>query len=68
MHVHEIKETDLNCPLVRRTFQIPKYEECGCCGMIHRAGYDGDCRNDEERFSLEQLDDRHGPLGWVLAD
>lgn len=24
--------------------------ECGCCGCWHRQEYDGDCRNDAERF------------------
>jgi hypothetical protein len=25
-------------------------EECGCCGAFHRKGFDGDCRDDDERF------------------
>jgi len=24
--------------------------ECGCCGGLHRVEYDGDCRNNNERF------------------
>jgi hypothetical protein len=25
-------------------------KECGCCGYYHRSGFNGDCRDDEERF------------------
>lgn len=25
-------------------------EECGCCGGLHFAEFDGDCREDAERF------------------
>lgn len=25
---------------------------CGCCGHYHRPDYDGDCRNDAERFTF----------------
>lgn len=41
------------------------YEECGCCGHLHRPGYTGDCRNDEARFTFDQLDAVHGPDGWT---
>ena len=27
-----------------------RLEECGGCAAYHRADYDGDCRNDAERF------------------
>ena len=40
------------------------YEECGQCGGFHRIGYMGDCRNNDERFTADQLDDIHGPMGW----
>lgn len=42
----------------------PKYEECGCCGAYHPADWYGDCRDDEHRLYADQLDERHGPLGW----
>ena len=32
-----------------------EYVECGCCGGYHRCNYFGDCRNDTERFSFEDL-------------
>ena len=31
------------------------YIECGCCGQYHKIDYFGDCRNDIERFSLEDI-------------
>lgn len=36
---------------------IPKGErtnqfiECGCCGAYHRADFQGDCREDSERYN-----------------
>lgn len=31
------------------------FEECGCCGLLHPAGYAGDCRNDAMRFTWGDL-------------
>jgi len=33
-----------------------RFLECGCCGCYHKEGYEGDCRNDNERYSLEDLE------------
>lgn len=41
--------------------------ECGCCGMLHRASYIGDCREYEERFTHEQLDAIYGQNGWEIV-
>ena len=30
-------------------------EECGCCGAYHRPEFQGDCRNDAERFPTWQV-------------
>jgi hypothetical protein len=30
--------------------------ECGCCGGYHRKGYTGDCRNNAERFTLDDVE------------
>ena len=32
------------------------YFECSCCGYYHREDYHGDCRNDNKRFTLDQLE------------
>lgn len=29
--------------------------ECGCCGAYHREEFDGDCREDDERFPVPTL-------------
>lgn len=44
----------------------PHYTECGCCGYWHLATYFGDCRNDAERFTLDQLDAIHKPGGYTI--
>jgi hypothetical protein len=43
---------------------MPQYVECGSCGGFHRSDYWGDCRNDAERFTAEDLDTKHGPNNW----
>lgn len=42
----------------------PTYYDCGICGAMHDARWDGDCRQDNARFSLGDLDDMHGESGW----
>ena len=42
----------------------PVFVECGCCGHFHRAEWRGDCRDDAERFTADQLDARFGENGW----
>lgn len=27
-----------------------EFYECGCCGAYHRVGFNGDCRDDNERI------------------
>lgn len=44
----------------------PDYTECGCCGYWHLATYFHDCRNDAERFTLDQLDTLHGSEGYTI--
>ncbi len=36
------------------------FYQCGICGAYHRAAFDGDCRDDSERFNPEDL-----PEGWT---
>lgn len=43
---------------------MPTYVECGCCGHFHRLDYQGDCRNDDERFTFADLDAKHGEGNW----
>lgn len=45
---------------------IPRYYQCGICNHYHPAAeWNGDCRDDANRFRSEQLDERHGADGWV---
>ncbi len=50
------------------TAPLPVFVECGCCGAFHNIAYSGDCRNDDERFNIEDLDEMYGEDGWVEAE
>ena len=39
------------------------FEECGCCGHYHRATFRGDCREDSERFTIDEI-----PEGSEVVD
>jgi len=41
-----------------------QFYECGICGHYHPIEWDGDCRDDTNRFSGNQLDDKFGQDGW----
>jgi len=42
----------------------PAFYDCGICECYHPAEWDGDCRDDENRFHPGQLDDKYGVFGW----
>lgn len=44
----------------------PQFSECGCCGAYHRVEFNGDCRNDAERFAPQVLDEKYGVDGWEV--
>lgn len=44
-----------------------EYHECGCCGHYHEAGFTGECRNDKERFSYEDLDTMGIPAEQIIG-
>lgn len=46
----------------------PKYYACEICGHNHPWDWNGDCRDDANRFTDEQLDAKYGPSGYELAD
>src|SRR3990167_906294 len=47
----------------------PKYYECGGCDCWHREEFAGGCRTDNERFSMDELDEKHGGYGgWVAVE
>lgn len=45
---------------------MPKYYECGICECIHPWDWNGDCRDDANRFACDELDAKHGALNWEL--
>ena len=42
------------------------FYECGICGHMHPTAWDGDCRDDANRFTNDELD-RNFP-GWIEVD
>lgn len=32
-----------------------KYLECSCCGQYHREGFGGDCQDDSQRYSFDEI-------------
>lgn len=45
----------------------PKFYDCEICGHIHPWDWDDDCRDDENRFTCEELETRYGTDGFDLA-
>ena len=43
---------------------LPEYYQCGCCSAYHPAKWDGDCRDDNNRFDPDMLDINFGWDGW----
>jgi ribosomal protein L37AE/L43A len=39
---------------------------CDQCEHYHPEGFDGDCRDDDNRFTAEELDDTYGEDGWTV--
>ena len=46
----------------------PRFYECGCCGCWHPANWDGDCRDDANRFAADELDEMYGSFDWEAVD
>jgi len=44
--------------------QPPQFYECGCCGHYHPVNWNGDCRDDANRFTWEDLDLKYGEDQW----
>jgi hypothetical protein len=48
--------------------EVPVYYECEICGHFHSVNWWGDCREDNARFTDEELDEKHGRNGWEIKD
>ena len=46
----------------------PRFYECGICTQMHSAEWNGDCRQDDARFNIEDLDAKYGQDGWEEID
>lgn len=52
-----IRELTLaDCKRERWGNRMTRYLECGCCGCYHKEGYEDDCRDDDERYTLNDFD------------
>jgi hypothetical protein len=40
------------------------FYECGICRCYHPVEFDGDCREDSQRFTAGELDELYGGTGW----
>lgn len=46
--------------------KLPVYYECGICGHCHPWAFNGDCRDDANRFTFTRLDDAHGAGRYIV--
>lgn len=46
----------------------PRYYECEICHYCHPWTWNNDCRDDDNRRTRDQLDDKHGgPDNWLCS-
>lgn len=46
----------------------PVFYDCEICGHFHPWDWKGDCRDDANRFSYDQLDARYGADEYEIRD
>jgi hypothetical protein len=44
---------------------LPQYYQCGICEHYHPVRWDGDCRDDSNRYAPDEIDAKHGRYGWT---
>lgn len=44
--------------------KLLKFYRCGICECFHSLAWDGDCREDANRFAADEIDAAHGARGW----
>ena len=44
------------------------FYDCGICGHVHPCRWSGDCRDDSNRFTDDELDQKYGAANWQLVD
>lgn len=45
-----------------------EFYQCGICDCYHPRQWNGDCRDDKNRFAVDQLDEKYGPDGWTEVE
>jgi hypothetical protein len=45
-----------------------QFYECGICDCWHSLLWDGDCRDDANRFACDELDEALGAFNWDAVD
>lgn len=43
------------------------FYECGICECLHPAWFNGDCREDNNRFFVDELDEVLGAENWAAV-
>jgi hypothetical protein len=63
--VIEEGQFQVHVAVFERSAKRPQFYACGICDHYHNALWNGDCRQDDARFFVDQLDNRYGVDGWV---
>lgn len=49
---------------------LPEFFRCGCCDHFHSVNFWGDCRQDDQRFTEDDLEEKYGKEheGWLEVE
>lgn len=56
-----------NHPTAVGAAKLAEVVECGSCNHFHPLEFNGDCRDNGHRLSIDQLDAQYGPAGWIAT-
>jgi hypothetical protein len=51
----------------RQYVDLELFYECDSCGCYHAIAFDGDCTDEENRFTGGELDEIYGTDGWTAV-
>lgn len=60
---HVVRLDDLKIVWPTKNQKAEEFFECGGCGCYHRKGWTGDCRDDDNRYTEDEL-----PVGWIEVE
>lgn len=49
---------------INQETKLPVFVECGSCGQLHPTNFGGDCRDNDNRFTADELDGKYGAGKW----